>query len=247
MSPSQVVLLVVILTASGFVSGISGFGYALAATPLCSMVIAPGEAVVLITLCGVTPAVQNFVTFRRDVDLVVARRMLVASLAGMPLGLVVLEAFGDVPLRLTIGITTLSIAMLLLVGVELRRANAYTDAALGFVSGVLNTSVGTNGPPLVIGLRAHNLEIPRFRGTISALFVIAQVVALVLFGVRGRIHLDLVWLALAVVPMEMLVIWAGQRVSLRLGRRRFDHVVLGLLLATGGAAMLNAVVKLVQD
>lgn len=247
MSPAQVALLVIILTASGFVSGISGFGYALAATPLCSMVIAPSEAVVLITLCGMTPAIQNFIAFRREVDLVVARRMLAASLVGMPLGLVVLEAFGDVPLRLTIGITTLTIALLLLVGVELRRANAYTDVALGFVSGVLNTSVGTNGPPLVIGLRAHNLDIPRFRGTISALFVIAQVVALALFGVRGRVHLDLVWIALAVIPVETLVIYAGQRVSLRLGRRRFDHVVLGLLLATGGAAMLNAVVKLVQN
>jgi hypothetical protein len=246
MSPTQIVLLVIIVTASGFVSGISGFGYALAATPLCSMVIAPSEAVILITLCGMTPAVQNFARFHKDIDRAVAKRMMAASVLGMPLGLVVLEVFGDAPLRLTIGITTLTIGMLLLLGVDLHRANRYTDVTLGFVSGVLNTSTGTNGPPLVIGLRAHNLDIPRFRGTISVLFVIAQAMALVLFGVRGRIHLDLVWLALAVVPLITLVTFAGQRLSLRLGKRRFDHLVLGLLLASGGAALINAVVSLLN-
>lgn len=244
MSASQITLLAVILTVSGFVSGVSGFGYALAATPLCSIVIAPSKAVILITLCGLTPAIQNFLTFRRDIDRPVATRMTVASLVGMPLGLVVLETVSDAPLRLTIGVVTGAVALLMLTGVQLHRATAASDVLLGFASGVLNTSVGTNGPPIVINLRAHQLPISRFRGTISTLFVTAQVVAVVLFGARGRIHLDLVVLALAVVPVQTMFILAGQRVSKRLAQRRFDHLVLGLLLASGGAAIVNAVVKL---
>lgn len=247
MSAGQVTLLVVILTLSGFVSGLSGFGYALAATPLCSMVIAPSRAVILITLCGMTPAIQNFLTFRGDVDRPVATRMIIASLIGMPLGLVVLETAGDAPLRLTIGIVTMVIGMLMLIGVELRRATPWTDAALGFASGVLNTSTGTNGPPLVIGLRAHQLSISRFRGTISTMFVVAQAVGIAIFGVRGRLHLDLFLVALAVVPAQTGIILLGQRLSLRLGKKRFDHVILGLLLASGAAAMFNAVIKLVND
>lgn len=247
MSVSQVVLLVIILTASGFVSGVSGFGYALVATPLCSMVISPGKAVILITLCGMTPAVQNFLTFRRDIDRAVAVRMTIASLIGMPLGLVVLETVGDAPLRLTIGAVTLTIGFLLLIGVELRRANRTSDVLLGFVSGVLNTSTGTNGPPIVINLRAHQLPISRFRGTISTMFVVAQAVAVVLFSARGRVHVNLIVVALIVLPVQTLVILGGQRVSRNLGQRRFDHVVLGLLLASGAAAMLNAVIKLVNS
>jgi len=244
MSADQITLLAIILTMSGFVSGISGFGYALAATPLCSMVIAPSKAVILITLCGLTPAVQNFVTFRKDIDRVVATRMTIASLFGMPLGLVILETVGDAPLRLTIGAVTAIVGLIMLSGVELRKANAVSDAVLGFASGVLNTSVGTNGPPIVINLRAHQLTISRFRGTISTLFVVAQIVAVILFGARGRIHANLVVLWLAVIPVQTLFILAGQRVSRRLGQRRFDHMVIGLLLASAAAAILSAVVKL---
>jgi len=245
MSAGQITLLAVILTASGFVSGISGFGYALAATPLCSIVISPARAVILITLCGLTPALQNFLTFRRDIDRPVATRMTLASLVGMPLGLVVLETVGDAPLRLTIGVVTGAVAVLMLTGVQLRRATRTSDVLLGFLSGVLNTSVGTNGPPIVINLRAHQLSISRFRGTISTLFVTAQVIAVILFASLGKIHLNLVVLALAVVPVQTLFILAGQRVSLRLAQRRFDHVVLGLLLASAAAAIVNAVVNLV--
>ncbi len=244
MSASQIALLAVILTVSGFVSGVSGFGYALAATPLCSIVISPSKAVILITLCGLTPAVQNFLTFRREIDRPVATRMTISSLVGMPLGLLVLETVGDVPLRLTIGVVTGAVALLMLSGVQLRRANATSDVLLGFASGVLNTSVGTNGPPIVINLRAHQLSIGRFRGTISTLFVTAQIVATVLFAARGRIHLELVVLALAVVPVQTLFILGGQRVSKRLAQRRFDRLVVGLLLVSGAAAIANAVVKL---
>lgn len=247
MTAGQITLLVVILTLSGFVSGLSGFGYALAATPLCSIVIAPSRAVILITLCGMTPAIQNFLRFRGDADRPVAARMTIASLVGMPLGLVVLETTGDAPLRLTIGIVTMVIGMLMLLGVELRHATPWTDTVLGFASGVLNTSTGTNGPPLVIGLRAHQLPISRFRGTISTMFVVAQAVAIAIFGSRGRIHLDLFVLALTVVPAQTAFILFGQRLSLRLAKKRFDHVVLGLLLASGAAAMFNAVLKLVNN
>ncbi|MSX80807.1 MAG: TSUP family transporter [Actinobacteria bacterium] len=244
MSAGQIALLAVILTASGFVSGLSGFGYFLAATPLCSIVVAPARAVILITVCGLAPAIQDFLRFRRDIDRPVATRMTIASLVGMPLGLVVLETIGDAPLRLTIAVVTGTVTVLMLTGVELRRATRTSDVLLGFLSGVLNTSVGTNGPPMVINLRAHQLSISRFRGTISTLFVTAQVVAVILFASRGKIHLDVVLLALAVVPVQMLFVLAGQRLSLRLAQRRFDHVVLAVLLASAIGATINAVVNL---
>lgn len=244
MSVGQVCLLLAILAASGFVSGLAGFGYALVATPLCSLVISPVSAVVLITLCGMAPAVQNFVAFRKEVDRPIALRMGSAALLGMPLGLLVLETVSDTPLRLTIGAVVTVIALMLLSGISIKRASNRTDLLFGFLSGVLNTSTGTNGPPIVLNLRAHQMSIPRFRGTISTLFILAQTIAVVLFGSRGRVHLDLVIVTLVSLPIQTVVVLAGQRLSLRLGQHRFDRVVLVLLLASGAAAMINALVKL---
>ena len=58
--------------------------------------------------------------------------------------------------------------------------------AVGAVSGVLNTALATNGPPLVLYLRARGLAVSAFRGTISAVFVVSDVVGLaILAGQRG--------------------------------------------------------------
>ena len=47
---------------------------------------------------------------------------------------------------------------------------------VGFVSGVLNTSLSTNGPPLVFGLQARHLGAAPFRATISTVFAFSNIV-----------------------------------------------------------------------
>jgi hypothetical protein len=98
-----------------------------------------------------------------------------------------------------------------------------TELTAGFVSGTLATSVGTNGPPMVIAFQAVGLEPKAFRATLQACFVGQGSVALALFWSRGLIVHD--------VGTAFLVgVHAGP----------FRNAVLILLVLSGGLALVDA-------
>jgi len=243
MSGLDFALLVAILSFGAFVQALSGFGFALVAVPLASVVVAPSRAVVIVSLASLLTSVRNAVAARGQIERPVANRMTLAALVAMPLGLVVLETVDDRPLRLTIGVVVAIAAVLIALGVELRRGTVATDLITGFISGVLNTSTGTNGPPLVIGLRAHRLGIVRFRGTMAAVFIASGVVALVLFALRGRIGGREVAVAAISLPFQLGTAFVGDAAGRRLPDHRFDHMVIGLLLASAITAILAAILS----
>ena len=84
---------------------------------------------------------------------------------------------------LLLGISVLGAVVLLIRRINLRHVGPALDVGAGFLSGVLNTSLSTNGPPLVFVLQGRHLEPPAFRGTISQVFALSNVVGLTLFVV----------------------------------------------------------------
>ena len=60
----------------------------------------------------------------------------------------------------------------------------------GFVSGVLNTSLSTNGPPIVFALQARHLPPDRFRGTINVVFACCNILGTTLFIAAGKVGPD---------------------------------------------------------
>ena len=243
MSAAAFALVVVILSFGAFVQAVSGFGFALVGVPLTSIVVTPSRAVVIVALASLLASVRNALAARHDIEVPVAARMTAAALVGMPLGLVVLEVVSDQALRLTIGALVALTAALIAAGVELRRGTVISDVLTGFVSGVLNTSTGTNGPAVVIGLRAHRLGVVRFRGTMATVFIVSGVVALALFAARGRIHASDVAVAGASLPAQLFTAFGGDRAGRHLGDHRFDRLVITLLLASAIAAVATALAK----
>lgn len=243
MSTAAFLALIGILCFGAFTQAISGFGFALTAVPLSSMVVSPSRAVVIVALASQVASTRNTVTFRRSIEAPVAKRMIGAAMVGMPLGLVVLEVVSDTALRLTIGVTVALAATLIAAGFELWQGSATTDLATGFISGMLNTSVGTNGPAVVIGLRAHRMEADRFRGTMALVFISSGAVAIALFAIRGRITALDLWVVLAALVPQLLAALIGDRVARLLTGHRFDRMVIGLLYASALAAIVTAIAR----
>ena len=229
------------------VQAVSGFGFALFSVPLIAALTGPKEAVAIAALLGTLTTARQFVRFRRFVHWRLAARLSGAAAAGMPVGLVILVVLDDNVLRLAMAFTVVGLTALLWRGVTVSPDSWGIDAAAGFVSGVLNTSVGTNGPPLVLSLQARQLEPDAFRGTISAVFAVCNSVTVVLLVVAGQIPKDvLVLSAVALVPLGAGMI-LGRRVQRRLDAAHFRPIVLWLLLASAAAAVTTSVVGLLQS
>jgi hypothetical protein len=114
------------------------------------------------------------------------------------------------------------------------------DYGAGFLSGVLNTSLSTNGPPLVFNLQARHLEAPQFRATISAVFAISNIGGLTLFILDGKITRDGLIASAIALPAWALGQLLGWPVRKHMHGERFRWLVLVLLCAAGVTTIVFA-------
>ena len=217
----------------------SGFGFALLAVPLLSLLVdakagVVGSAVVGLGLVALMAARDHRHVDRRAVGLAVT-----AAVVGMPLGLLIIGEVDDATLRLLIAVVVLGFTALLWRGLRLPDRRL-TDAGAGLVSGVLSTSTGTSGPPLVIAFHGKGLSPVAFRATLAMTFLIQGSLSLVGFAVTGHVTRDALLVAAAGVPGTALGWVAGQRLFERMDPVRFSGLVLGMLACAGVLTLVSA-------
>ncbi len=220
------------VAAAALVQAASGFGFALIAMPLLSSRIGVESALVLSSLVSLPTSVATAWVSRASLDPVVAKRMILGTLVGMPFGLVILSVAPEKALRLVVAGTVLALAAVLRSGVRVRGRPSVVDVVAGLVSGALNTSVGTNGPPLVIALASRRTSAAPMRATLSTVFCVSGIVSLALFVGSGFVHTHDVRDAAVCAPGVILGWALGQRAFKGLNQARFELLTIVLLVAS---------------
>jgi uncharacterized membrane protein YfcA len=231
---AQLIVVGVAVFFAAFVQIIAGFGFALLSVPLMTLVIEPKLAVVVSSLTGVFVTGWQAYCSRDDADKVLAKRMLIGAYVGMPLGLVVLLTVNDDVLRLLLGATVLVAVVLLAMRVNLDHSGPRLDYGAGFLSGVLNTSLSTNGPPLVFALQARQLSAVTFRATISMVFALCNILGLALFIGSGQVTRNGLVTAAVTTPAMFVGQLLGYPIRQHVDGEGFRWLVLVLL---AGAAI----------
>ena len=241
MDPSAGALVVVAVAVfmGSTLNSLSGFGFALVTVPLMAVAVGPKEAVVLSAIVGLFSNSGVAVRYRADTDRPVAARLLAGSVVGMPLGLLVLQRIDEDPLKVAIALVVLATAGLLAAGWTPPPPTRAVDVGAGFLSGVLNTSIGISGPPVVLLLQAKGTRKASFRATIATLFAIAGVIALVLFAIGDR-YTRSVWLAAVVALPAWPLGWLlGATLHRRVPEERFRVLVLVLMVITASITLFS--------
>lgn len=241
MEPAQVALVAVAVFTSAAIQSTTGFGFALLAVPLMAIVIPAEEAVVLSGLFSLLTASTQALTQRAHAVRPVAARMLVGALVGAPLGLAILTVTTGRQLRFFLAAVIFAFLALTLRGFTLHRAGKAVDLGAGAVAGVLNTSLSTNGPPIVMALHARELPPDPFRATIAAVFTGSNVIAVVLFTATGRYDADSLTLFAVALPALGLGYLVGSRLRRRFDAAAFRRLTLWLLGLTGVVTLVGAV------
>lgn len=244
-SPVTTAQLIVVGLAVGVaacVQVLAGFGFALLCMPIMTLAIPVQKAVVVSTLLSaVTTSWQSWF-MRKDAEGQLVRRLTIAAYVGMPLGMVILEVVSDTGLKIALGVSVLIATLLLARRIDLRHVGVGLDASAGFLSGVLSTSLSTNGPPLVFDLQARHLDAARFRATISAVFALCNVGALALFIYRGKITGEGLHASAVALPAWLVGQLIGWPLRKHVHGERFRVMVLVLLALAGTTTIVFAVV-----
>jgi len=219
---------------------VSGFGFGLLAVPVMTLAITTRDAVVVTTLLGMTVSTWQAIHGRAHADWALVRRLSISAYVGMPIGLWVFVAVDDHVLRLLLGVAVLGSVVLLAFRINLRHSGPALDVGAGFLSGVLNTSLSTNGPPLVFVLQARHLEPQPFRSTISMVFALSNIAGLTLFVAAGKVHHDGLVAAAVAIPALVCGQLLGFPIRRHIHGERFRRLVLGLLVVAALSAILSA-------
>ena len=240
MTTTQLIVVAVAVFIAAFVQVIAGFGFALLSMPIMTLALPVKQAVVVSTLLGMISTTWQGWRLRDQAIRPLAKRLTVGAFIGMPVGLFILTVVSDTSLRLTLGIAVLVATALLISPVNFTSVHPSFDVGVGFVSGMLNTSLSTNGPPLVFGLQARRLEPAPFRATISMVFAICNVVSLLLFIGRGLVTAK--GLAAAAIALPAWAVGQGLAWPVRkhFHGDRFRRMVLTLLVLAGATTIVFA-------
>ena len=112
--------------------------------------------------------------------------------------------------------------------------------AVGLVAGVMQGAVGISGPPVAAWMHAYRLPPRAFVFSVSLLFLVAGVAQLAALIAGGMIYGPRLSLGLAAIPVVLGMIPLGERLRDHLDARRFDRIVLALLLVSGTSLVVRA-------
>jgi uncharacterized membrane protein YfcA len=229
-----------IVAAAGLAQGLSGFGFSLVSIPLLALVVPVKAAIVGGALLGLVQSGQIVARDHRHVEWRSAAVLVAAAVAGMPIGLLVITRVPEEPLQVVIAVTVLGFTAMLWRRVRLPTDSLPAEVGVGFTSGMLSTSTGMSGPPLVIALQARGVEPSAFRATLATVFVCGSAISSLLFWSRGLVTAEALRVAAAGLPGLLVGILVGELAFRRVDHDRFRRIVLVLLVASAVLALIGA-------
>jgi uncharacterized membrane protein YfcA len=240
-APSVALMLTAIVAFAGLLRGFTGFGFAMFAVPLATLMIDPARVVTVVLALQFAAGLQTSSTDWHEID----RRSVVGlALAAVPFSLVGSWALGvldERPVRLVIGIATVAGAVLLWrADVRARpRPSPLATAATGAASGVLHGLLAMGGPPLTLFFLRGAFAPQVARASMTGIFLLMSVGPLLGSIVAGRFDAANLWLIALLLPTMLFSTWVGSRLF-RLAPGRHRGVSLPLLAAVGLIATWNA-------
>ena len=216
-----------------------GFGIGLSTTPVLLFVFEPQTVVVVLNTVSAVLFVLIIWQNRGQLPFREVAPLAVAGLAGVPVGVFVLDAAGASVLR--IGITVLVIALTLVTTMNLHARGFPQGVAfgmgLGFVASVLINATGIGGPLIALYVISRGWPRDSVRAALSLYFLVIEVSGVVGYGVAGLLTGERIALVgIAAVPAVMGFVLATFIVG-RMNETVFRRAVLTVILVTSSMVL----------
>jgi len=232
-----------IIFLSTLVRAVFGFGNALVAMPLLAMTsIGMKTATPLIALIASLLALAILIEDWRTIDFRSTWRLLVATLPGIPLGLLLLkgpyENAGKIILALIIiGFSSYSLFKPRLLALK----GEWAAYPFGFLAGILGGAYNSNGPPIAIYGVLRRWPPDRFRATLQGYFFPSSLIIIAGHGLGGLWTPAVGGYFLLALPLLPLTIWIGRRLNRAIPPGRFDRFIHLLLVLVGAILLVRTV------
>jgi len=235
-----IIVTAVLLFCCAFIRSAVGFGDALLALPLLGMIMSVSTASPIVALAGFTMSLSILVANQETVDFQSAWRLIVASFAGIPFGVFLLQAAPEHVVKCVLGLVLVvyGVYNLITPGVPHLQHEKYAFP-FGFLAGILGGAYNTSGPPIVIYGTLRRWSPEYFRATMQCYFLFTYLATIAGHGVSKLLTPLVIQLFLWALPGIGLGIYLGGKVHRVIPKRLFSRVIFGLLVVIGVLSLLS--------
>jgi uncharacterized protein len=223
----------------------TGFGFALTAVPVFSLILLPTEAVVLSASLTLAVSLITLRTYWGQYPLRPMAPMLLMAGLGTLVGAGLLSAISRQQFQLAIGLSVIAASLALtLYRPGRQQPRGWLAGIVGGVSGLLNGAFAIPGPPVIIYAIATEADPRRSRSLLMTFFLCSAVIALVSYSSAGFVTARSLALFALALPAMLLGDRLGYYLFHRFGGTLYRRVALTVLFAVGlaitGRALLAA-------
>ena len=219
---------------AGIMRGFTGFGAALFAVPIFSILWLPHQAIAVVMCLALLSNIQLVPGALRTARWRQALPISIVSLAMTPVGALALVAFDPDLMRRAISGFVLAFTLLLMSGWRWSGTPGLGGGlAAGALGGLINGAAGTGGPPIILYLLAGRADAATNRANIIIVYFFMNGATVASLGVNGLVREDTLWRVLLLAPAWMLGLWAGLRLFHHANETIFRRIALLALVAVG--------------
>ncbi|MDP6605326.1 MAG: sulfite exporter TauE/SafE family protein [Dehalococcoidia bacterium] len=230
----ETALVIAVLCLATLVHGTLGFGTGLVAMPLLALTVGVRDATALVAFVILGTTIIILGQSWRALRWRAAVRLVIGSVAGIPLGIFVLTSAPAGAVQRGLGVVLVAVGLYSLAAPRLFEArHAAWAYACGFVGGLLGGAYNANAPPVVVYGALRRWPPVVFRATLQAYFVPAALLIWAGHGVTGLWTREIVGWYLLYLPFGLIVLVVGQRLSARLPEGSFDRVLYAAIAVLG--------------
>jgi len=227
-------LVVCIIFLSTIVRSTFGFGNALIAMPLLVLLIGVNGATPLVALIGLAISLIMLIREWRELIWKDTLVLLISSLAGLPLGILLLSNFSENTVRMILGVILIGFGIYNLLEIQLPVLERPVLAVpFGFLAGILGGAYNANGPPIVIYGVLRGWKKEGFRASLQGFFFVSSLMIVAghaLSGLWSRQTLTTFFISL---PAVFLAIFLGEKFAKIIPQENFNRVIHAFLILMG--------------
>lgn len=234
---------VVILMAS-VLKGVTGFGFALFAVPILSLLLPIHMLIPAMILFNFLASLYLLIQIKVKLQAKYFIPMFLASLAGIPIGVYALQDLNEMLLRLVVGLVIVVFSLLLFFrrNHEPRHKNKPIVFA-GFLSGLLGSSISLSGPPIAFAMSNKGYRKNRFRANFAIFGMLSSLFTAITYLLKGIIQIASVKFTVYLFPLLLIGSRLGNHWAGRIKNEKFKKIVIGINFITGLTVVIVTILK----
>lgn len=207
------------------------------AVPVLALVMSPVQAAGLLLPVYVVSDIGGLIAYRRGFEARVLITALPGAVAGIALGWATAHLVSEAGITFVVGLIGLVFAINALIRPTLsgqaRRPDFGRGSFWGALTGYTSFVSHAGGPPYQAYVQPMHLPVLTYAGTTTWFFAVVNAVKLIPYAALGQLSPANLRVALLLMPVALIAVWAGKRLVRIIPKDLFYHFITwGLLLVS---------------